>query len=278
LARLVLDPASAAAAVAAAPPRVAWELALLLGVCRSVWELLELLAAGTLAVDMLVFGASLFGRRPPGSGGNSSGDASEDGGETSSSSEGSDNSGLLVEREGGLTTITVSAAQPPAPAPRAPAISGLIRFKSRGAAAPDDASASVLQQLLPRGAWERRALLAVAVVRFVALPAATALLAIALLRAGWLPASDPAVLLALMLPAATPPAQALVTLVQVGGGGDGTASGKSGGSGGLAAACARLLLQLYALAIVPLTLWASVFASIAKNAAAAAAAAAGGVL
>lgn len=184
-----------------------------------------------------------------------------------------------------------------------------IRITRPSAATADDASASVLRQLLPHSAWEWRALAAVAAVRFVLLPGACVGLVLGAVRAGLLP-QDPACAFMLLLQSCMPPgareweglrmclvvpgrrsgecdvprvcadvcccgaacpppspaasahthmptwqpttmptAQNLVLMMQL-----------QPGTAALAPATARLLLQLYTLAVVPVTLWVSVFA------------------
>lgn len=283
LAPLLLDPSAAAAAVAAAPPRTAWELGLLLGAARALWELVEMMAGAMLATMMLVFATTLFGRRPLGGRGAEGASAAGrgaaaagrgaggGGGGSSSSSEEEDEgegdgAGLEVERVGGMTTITV---RPSAPlAPTAGPGGGYVRLTQRGAETPDDAGASVLQQLRPRGAWEWRAAAAVGAVRFLLMPLLSAVLVLGAAAAGLLP-RDPAVLLALMLQGTMPPAQALVVMLQLPTGPGRAKGGRGGGGdGALAGASARLTLQLYAVSALPVTLWASWFASAAAAAAA----------
>jgi hypothetical protein len=306
LAPLLLNPAAAAAAVTAAPAQASWEVALLLAIARSLWELVELLAGAMLAIDMLVFATSLFGRRPIGSGGGgfagfggaaADGRAGERAGSSGSSGSGSGSGssdgeeeegeradgGLQVEREGGMTTITVTASGDPQ-AVRWPALGGMggasggfVKLTQRGAESADDAGASVLQQLRPHGPWEWRAAAAVGAVRFVIMPVLTVGLVMGAVAVGWLPRDGP-VLFALMLQGAMPPAQALVVMMQLtksnkgrrqrgpgfgSSGGGGSGSGDGDGLGGVAA---RLILQLYAVAVLPMTVWASVFASVARAA------------
>jgi predicted permease len=70
------------------------------------------------------------------------------------------------------------------------------------------------------------------------------------LRMGLLPA-DPVCAFMLLLQSAMPPAQNLVLMMQL-----------QQSTAGLAPATARLLLQLYTLAVLPVTLWVSVFAKL----------------
>jgi predicted permease len=93
-------------------------------------------------------------------------------------------------------------------------------------------------------------MLAVAAVRFVLLPSATTLLVLGALRMGLLPA-DPVCAFMLLLQSCMPPAQNLVLMMQL-----------QQSTAGLAPATARLLLQLYTLAVLPVTLWVSVFAKL----------------
>ncbi|GBF89580.1 hypothetical protein Rsub_02298 [Raphidocelis subcapitata] len=261
------DPAAAAAAAAAAaPPRVAWEVALLMGAARGGMELCELLAAAAPAALALAFATSLFSARPGGGGGRGGGGDADSAGEGGGGGGGGGDGGLEVERRGGVTTITLGGspggdlAQPGQG--RGP-FGGLLRIAGRGAESPDEASASVWQQLLPHGPWERRAAAAVAAVRLLLLPAASAALVLGGAAAGLLPRDGP-LLLALLLQGCAPPGPALVALAHVAAGGGDRADG-------LAGPAARLVLQLFAAAVVPVALAASWAAS-----AAAAAAAAGG--
>eukprot|EP00879_Flechtneria_rotunda_P019334 GHRR01020306.1.p1 GENE.GHRR01020306.1~~GHRR01020306.1.p1 ORF type:complete len:377 (+),score=128.84 GHRR01020306.1:1633-2763(+) len=114
----------------------------------------------------------------------------------------------------------------------------------------DDASASVLSQLKPSAAWEWRAMLAVAVVRFVLLPSVTTAIVLTALHFGMLPA-DPVCAFMLLLQSVMPPAQNLVLMMQL-----------QPSTAVLAPATARLLLQMYVLAVLPVTLWVSLFAKL----------------
>jgi hypothetical protein len=272
----VIDPSAATAAVSAAPARSSWELALLLGCVRALWELVELMAASMLPLDMLAFAASLFGRRAvgrddggdAGAGGarqeDASGSSDEEEGRGARDGGGSGGGGQLqVEREGGVTTITVTASGVAPGAIAAAGSGGFVRLSQRGGATADDAGASVLQQVLPHGPWEWRAAAAVAAVRFVLMPAVGAAIVLGAAAAGLLgPAPDAGVLMALMLQGVMPPAQALVVMMQL------RRQGGAGGASELAGVTARLTLQLYAAAVVPITLWASCFAAWARSAAA----------
>lgn len=125
-----------------------------------------------------------------------------------------------------------------------------INVTHRSASTADDASSSVLSQLTPQAAWEWRAMLSVAAVRFVLLPSATTGLVLAALRFGLLPA-EPVCAFMLLLQSCMPPAQNLVLMMQL-----------QPSTSALAPATARLLLQLYTLAVFPVTLWVSVFAKL----------------
>jgi hypothetical protein len=120
-----------------------------------------------------------------------------------------------------------------------------VTTRVRGAATADDASASVLDQLRPQGAWEWRLLVVVALVRFVAMPAVAGALVYAGVQLKLLP-DDPICWFVLLLQGVMPPAQNLVLMMQL-----------RSRTAKLGPAAARLLLQLYVLAIVPVTLWVS---------------------
>jgi hypothetical protein len=80
----------------------------------------------------------------------------------------------------------------------------IINVQHASARTADDASASVFKQLMPQSEWEWRAMLAVAVVRFVLLPAATCALVLGASNAGLLP-PDPACVFMLLLQSCMPP-------------------------------------------------------------------------
>lgn len=82
----------------------------------------------------------------------------------------------------------------------------VVNVRRASARTADDASASVLQQLKPQSEWEWRAMLAVAAVRFVLLPAATCVLVLGTFRAGLLP-PDPACVFMLLLQSCMPPGE-----------------------------------------------------------------------
>lgn len=93
-------------------------------------------------------------------------------------------------------------------------------------------------------------MLVVAAVRFVLLPCVTTALILAAMRLGLLP-PEPVCAFMLLLQSCMPPAQNLVLMMQL-----------QPGTAGLAPATARLLLQMYTLAVVPVTIWVSVFAKL----------------
>jgi hypothetical protein len=80
----------------------------------------------------------------------------------------------------------------------------IINVQHASARTADDASASVFKQLMPQSEWEWRAMLAVAAVRFVLLPAATCALVLGASNAGLLP-PDPACVFMLLLQSCMPP-------------------------------------------------------------------------
>jgi hypothetical protein len=124
-----------------------------------------------------------------------------------------------------------------------------VNLIHKGAETADDASETVLDQLRPRGAWEWRILIAVSVVRFLMMPVVCSGLVLGAAWLNWLPPSR-ACLFALLLQGAMPPAQELVLMLQL-----------QPKTAKLASSAARLLLQLYFVAVVPVTLWVSAFAS-----------------
>jgi hypothetical protein len=80
----------------------------------------------------------------------------------------------------------------------------IINVQHASARTADDASVSVFKQLMPQSEWEWRAMLAVAAVRFVLLPAATCALVLGASNAGLLP-PDPACVFMLLLQSCMPP-------------------------------------------------------------------------
>lgn len=180
--------------------------------------------------------------------------------------------GLQVERKGGVTTITVTPSGDDSTGvtrlrPGGGSSSGYLKLTQQGAESADDASASVLQQLRPRGLWEWRVVAAVGAVRFVIMPLVSAAIVLGAAASGLLPRDAP-VLLSLMLQGAMPPAQALVVMLQLKPGPGGERGEGAGGRGGLAGAAARVVLQMYAVAALPMTIWASWFSAAAGVAAA----------
>lgn len=105
----------------------------------------------------------------------------------------------------------------------------------------------LLKVILPRDALEARVLTTVAVVRLILMPLASMLLITALASAGILP-KDPVCQLALMVEGAMPSAQNLVLLMQL-----------RESTQPLAPRTAQLLLQLYTIAVIPITFWMTVF-------------------
>jgi predicted permease len=255
--------AAAAAASAAASSSsssssslLSWDAGLILGLLRCCWDVAETLATATLALQAIVLASSLFG-------------------------------GGSATAAGGSATVGALPAQPAAPPPAAPTLQpraspdflvdvaagstssgsddedeearrrGLPRTpiaqqqKQNGNGnngAPSSSSPSLFSQLRPRGAWEWRVLLAVGAVRFLIVPAASVALLLWLrastgLGAALLP-QEKACMLALLLPSIAPPGQNLALVVQL-----------SPSTAALTAPMSRLLLQLYALAVLPVTLW-----------------------
>ncbi len=228
---------AAAAGVATRP----WELGLVVGVLRSCWEMLEVLAGATLALQAVVLATSLFSK-------SASGAAAGVGQSGSSGGAGGGGGARDVEvltGEGEATTVVAAGAAVEAPA---------VVLTVRGAATADDASASVLQQLWPHGEWEWRTVCLVASVRFVALPVMGTALVLWLWSLGVLP-PDRVCLLVLLLQGTMPPAQSLVIMLQL-----------KESTSALAPLAARLLLQLYTLAVVPVTAWIAVFALLTRAA------------
>ncbi|PRW21016.1 auxin efflux carrier family [Chlorella sorokiniana] len=195
---------AAAAAAAALPP----ELGLLHSCAKAALEVIELLAAGTLATQTLVLAASLL-------------------------------------------------QQPETPA--APALAAVSVGPASAATAASAASlgrrgwlSALRQQLLPSDSMEARALLVLALTRFLLVPLATMACLQALAAGGLLPPvlSDPVLLFVLLVEACMPSAQNLIILLQL-----------SERTQALAPAFARLLLKLYFWAILPCTLWVTAFAT-----------------
>eukprot|EP00891_Asterochloris_glomerata_P008288 jgi/Astpho2/8288/fgenesh1_pg.00122_%23_53_t len=104
-----------------------------------------------------------------------------------------------------------------------------------------------LKLVIPRDALEKRMLATVAVVRLLVLPFLNMLVVTALVRVGALPA-DPVCQLALMVEGAMPSAQNLVLLMQL-----------RESTQPMAPRMAQLLLRMYALCVIPVTLWMGVF-------------------
>jgi len=116
-------------------------------------------------------------------------------------------------------------------------------------AAPDGGWAALGHVLVPADRWEARLLTATAAVRLVALPAAAFAVVHGLVAAGALPPCR-VCLGALLLQSCMPSAQNLVLMVNL------REETKS-----LAPVMARLLFRQYLLAVVPMTIWISVFAT-----------------
>lgn len=277
----LLCDASAAAAFVAAHAHssfAAWELSLLLGVLRCCWETVELLATGTLPMQALVLAASLFGPQAAAAGSSNGGAAGgRQGGGQAAAAQGTveveSAGGVHVELEddngGGSTSSGEESLrddgggsdsglggsfggqqQQQVGGGGGDGVSSGISITHAQARTADDASASVLQQLRPRGVWEWRTLAAVGTVRFLLLPALSCGLVLGTLRLGLLP-PDPACAFMLLLQSCMPSAQNIVLMLQL-----------QPSTAGLAPAAARLLLQLYALAVLPVTLWVSAFAKL----------------
>ena len=111
---------------------------------------------------------------------------------------------------------------------------------------------SIREMLLPVDLLEIRFLAVVSLVRFLLLPLATIALLEMALHLGWLGAAalDPILLFVVLIQSVMPSAQNLIIILQIN---EQTRS--------RAPTFAKLLLKLYALAIVPLTLWVTFFAS-----------------
>ena len=262
---LLTDPQAASAFIAAhaQPGLPSWELSLLLGIAGTFWGTLVLLAETTLALSALVLASSLFGsssssrrqqqqqqeeqqQQERGGGyGQTGGQTGSTGWEGSSSTAGrvevvgADGSTLMAAGESGVGLEEEAEV----------GSSSAVNLIRRSAETADDASETVLDQLRPRGAWEWRMLIAVSTVRFILMPVVCSGLVLGAAWLGVLPASR-ACLFALLLQGVMPPAQELVLMLQL-----------QPKTVKLASSAARLLLQLYFVAVVPVTLWVSAFAS-----------------
>lgn len=209
------------------PAGLGWERAALLGGLRAAMDLLTTLGEATLAVSAIVLGASLF--PPAKNGGNSSG------GSGIESSE--------AVRPSGLHTIQMMLSRGP-PGSRPSYNEKPIRqagsFRRR------------VQRSFRLGLSriDARALAAVAIVRLLLMPAASILLVKGLISIEWM-AADPVIALVVLLQGSMPTAQNLVVLLHL------DTKTERG-----AARLAEMLLRLYALAVIPLTLWVTVFVSI----------------
>jgi predicted permease len=106
--------------------------------------------------------------------------------------------------------------------------------------------------LLPSSGEEARALAIISLTRFLLLPLATATALFWATRLGWLGLAgvDPVLLFVILVQSVMPSAQNLIIVLQLS---DQTRSS--------APAYAKMLLKLYAAAIVPVTLWVTAFAS-----------------
>jgi len=144
--------------------------------------------------------------------------------------------------------LAASLQQPAAAQKRDPARDQQSDVQLQGM--PSMSEPSWLKLLLPSDALEQRTLVAVCIVRFLLMPLVGIGLVMGMLHAGLLP-QDPICHFAVMLQSAMPSAQNLVLLLQL-----------REETQPLAAGMALLLLRLYMLAIVPLTLWITIFMSI----------------
>lgn len=263
LGKILVNPSAAEALIT--PPLggvlPTWDVSILLKILTSMWETVEMLATATLTLQVIVLATSLFGKpagaataaspavaaaRAEGMGGISNSDTSSLSGFSNTSS-----IEVLDGDDSIQTTIIVDdhdAMLQPAP---------VITLTTQEADSADDASASVLNQLLPYGELEWRMVTAVAAVRFLLLPMFGLGLVLTMSHFGLLPA-DSACILALLLQGAMPPAQNLVLMMQL-----------QPSTAELAAPTARLLLQLYTIAVAPITVWVAVFVSAAARATAA---------
>jgi len=265
--------AKAATAAAASSPLLAWDASVLLGLLRCCWDVAETLATATLALQAVVLASSLFGGAgtagvsatagagpapvaPAAPAAPASASSSPDvldiaqfaspSGSSSDEDEreaaGMPRSPLRQHRERRLMRMGQGGGGPDASSSSS---SSSSPSSSRGNAA-DAAGASLLSQLRPRGPWEWRVLLAVGAVRFLIVPAVSVGALLWLRASGlapWLPV-EKGCLLALLLPSIAPPGQNLALVVQL-----------SPSTSALTAPMSRLLLQLYALAVLPVTLW-----------------------
>ncbi|CAL8465950.1 g5486 [Coccomyxa elongata] len=238
-------------------------------------RIVGLIGGATLAVQTVVLGASLFqkaarplpdpaafgeGDRPPGSPGGPlrpgqvqiiTPGASGSGDEANASQQRS----KVVWSEARLATEGTLADQRQQGASTSGRVDGLGQANSNS---PDQ---NLLRMLLPRDAVDTRMFAAVAVVRLLLMPAVTLALVRGLAALQLLPA-DPVCALTLLVQGAMPSAQNLVLLAQL-----------RRGTQPLAPRMAALLLRLYAFAVIPVTLWMTLYAYNLPATAAAAAAA-----
>lgn len=147
------DSTIAAAASAAPPVSVPWELELIKATLGSVWDVLEMLSGATLALQALVLASSLFGSAPP-STARSQGGSGQAEGEVCVEGEGGPSTaggaGAVEVLDGDGTTILSSSAAHGVGADAPPAVQ--LQFAEAKDA--DAASAHVLGQLWPQGTWE----------------------------------------------------------------------------------------------------------------------------
>lgn len=261
VAAAVASSSSASSPVAAL---LAWDASVILGLLRCCWDVAETLATATLALQAIVLASSLFGGA--GTAGASAtagaGPAAVAGAGASASLARGDNTSAAatttdvvdIEQFASPSPSTSSAEEDEreheaAGLPRSPLRQQREREQKAAAASPssaaDAAGASLLSQLRPRGAWEWRVLLAVGAVRFLIVPAISVAVLLWLRSSGLAPLpAGKACMLALLLPSIAPPGQNLALVVQL-----------SPSTSALTAPMSRLLLQLYALAVLPVTLW-----------------------
>jgi predicted permease len=263
--------AKVAAAVAAAASSsssspvaalLAWDASVILGLLRCCWDVAETLATATLALQAIVLASSLFGgagtagaSATAGAGPAVAAGAGAGAAASSAASSSATTDVVDIEQFASPSPSTSSAEEDEreheaAGLPRSP----LRQQREKAAAAAasssppsaaDAAGASLLSQLRPRGAWEWRVLLAVGAVRFLIVPAISVAVLLWLRSSGLAPLpAGKACMLALLLPSIAPPGQNLALVVQL-----------SPSTSALTAPMSRLLLQLYALAVLPVTLW-----------------------
>jgi len=230
---LLFPPAAAGNPGTAMPAGWSWETATLVGMLRAAMDLMGTLGDATLAASAIVLGASMF---PPNGNGSKAGSSNSSG--NAPARTGLQSIKMMLSHEpmsssGRPTVRSIEEAMMPKPKPK-----GSFERRVR----------QVLR--LGLGRADARALAVVAAVRLLLMPLASIAIVKGLMAKGWMSA-DPVVLLVVMLQGAMPTAQNLIVLLHL--------DEKTRGG---ATRLAEMLLRLYALAIVPLTIWVTVFVSL----------------